>query len=225
MKYQGQVAAPGLVDLKRSGGESRTWRPHTANSIRRGKMAEKVTVQLNCIDLETLGNYAARARANPQEVTLLTRARALWKREMGSPSFQGPTRLSTGEKFVMEADLPGVFFGPGQTPHKPLPVQQELFGMATCLAGAILLLGAQRGLDLEEVAVTVETDVNFTRLLTENEELPPAGPLRVRIEARPNDPQTLAALLEIGERAKRCAPGVYMIANPMPIAIEVAGIQ
>jgi len=187
-------------------------------------MADKVSVKVNSIDLETLGKYCEQAKANPQDVTLLTRARALWKREVGTPSFQGPTRLSSGEKFVMEADLPGVFFGPDEVPHKPPPVQQELFGMATCLAGSVLLLGAQRGLELEEVCVTVETDVNFTRLLTDNEELPPAGPFRVKIEAKPGDPQTLAALKEIGERAKRCAPGVYMIANAMPIEIEVGGL-
>lgn len=189
---------------------------------------EKVQTQdkLNSIHVETLKNFAEQAKASPREARLLTRARAIWKKaEMQTPSLRGPTRLATGEKFMMKSDLPSVFFGPGDAPHNPPPVQQELFGAATCLAGSILLLGAQEGLDIDELCVTVESDVNFTRLLTDNDTEPPASALRVKVEMKPDDAKTLAAARQIAERVKRNAPGVYLLANPMPITLEVVGAK
>lgn len=191
------------------------------------KVAEKVADRdtVNSIHMRTLDDFAQRAKASPEKGALLTRARAVWKKaETETPSFQGPTRLATGEKFVMRADLPSVFFGPDDSPHNPPPVQQELFGAATCFAGGILMVGAQEGLDIDELCVTVESDVNFTHLLTDNEALP-ASPLRVKIETKPDDPETLAAVRRIAERATRYAPGVYMLANPMSIALEVSGMK
>lgn len=189
---------------------------------------EKVQTQdkLNSIHVKTLNHFAEQAKASPREGKLLTRARAIWKKaEMQTPSLQGPTRLATGEKFVMNSDLPSVFFGPGDAPHNPPPVQQLLFGAATCLAGSILLLGAQEGLDIEELCVTVDSDVNFTRLLTDNDTELPASALRMKVEVKPDDAKTLAAVHQIAERAKRDAPGIYLLANPMPITFEVVGAK
>src|SRR3989304_2668132 len=189
---------------------------------------EKVQTRdkLNSIHVETLKNFSERARAKPQEARLLTRARGIWKKaEMQTPSLQGPTRLATGEKFVMKTDLPSVFFGPGDAPHTPPPVQQLLFGAAPCLGGSIMLLGAQQGLDIDELCVTVDSDVNFTRLLTDNDAELPASALRVKVEVKPDDAKTLAAVRQIAERAKRNAPGIYLLANPMPITCEVVGAK
>lgn len=68
----------------------------------------------------------------------------------------GTTRLSSGGKYVMEADVPGPFTGTERAPSRPAPVQRELFGVATCYATCLLSVAAQCGLELEEIRVTVK---------------------------------------------------------------------
>lgn len=182
-----------------------------------------VTVR-NDVNLEALAAFAEQARTAPEQAGLLTRARAIWTRG-DAPMFKGPTRLSTGEKHVMEADLPQTFTGAERVPHRPAPVQQQLFGVATCFATSLLTVAAHRGLELEELRVSVETEANFSRLFADPNGPPPAGPLRVRVEVKPDTPEAVAAVREISRQAKECAPGVYMICHPMPMTIDVTGIS
>jgi len=178
----------------------------------------------NDIDLDALTIFEEQARTDPKQASVLTRARAVWTRG-STPAFAGPTRLSSGAKYVMEADLPGAFTGTERAPSRPAPVQHALFGVATCYATCLLSVAAQCGLELEEIRVTVETEVNFSRLLADPNGPPPAGPVRVRVEVMPDTSETLATVREISEVAKARAPGVYMIAHPMPVTVEVTGVR
>jgi uncharacterized OsmC-like protein len=178
----------------------------------------------NDIDLDALWAFEEQARAEPKQASALTRARAVWERG-SAPAFTGITRLSSGAKYVMEADLPGAFTGTERTPSRPAPVQHELFGVATCYATCLLSVAAQCGLELEEIRVTVETEANFSRLLVDPNGPPPVGPVHVRVEVKPGTPEALATVREISEVAKARAPGVYMVAHPVPVTVEVTGVS
>jgi hypothetical protein len=186
-------------------------------------MAQAIVKMRNDIDLDALAAFEAQARADPKQAGVLTRARAIWTRG-SAPAFTGPARLPSGAKYVMEADLPGDFTGTERAPSRAAPVQQELFGVATCYASCLLSVAAQCGLELEEIRVTVDAEVNFSRLLVDPNGPPPVGPVHVRVEVKPDTPQALATVREISEVAKARAPGVYMIAHPMPVTLEVGGI-
>ena len=105
------------------------------------------------------------------------------------------------------------------TDNGPTPVEFVLHALAACLTAGLANIAAARGVNLTEVASTVEGDIDLLGILGLSDEVRNGyQQIKVSFKLRGDDPEKLRQVVE--QSRKRSA--VYdVVTNGVPVAIEV----
>jgi len=129
----------------------------------------------------------------------------------------GQEDTSRAEPFVLDVDEPPVLLGENQGPNAG---EYLLHALAACLTGTLVYHAAARGIALEGLDCTIEGDADLQGFLGLDESVRPGFQnIRVAFNAAGDfDDDQLAELASL----TRYSAVRDTIANPVPVAIEVA---
>jgi uncharacterized OsmC-like protein len=182
----------------------------------------QVTHIVNGVDLDRLVGTIDHVNADAALAQFQFRARNQWieggHNRTTIKDFYGAGQedSSRTEPFVVDMDEPPVLLGKNQAPNAG---EYLLHTLAGCLTGTIVYHAAARGIVLESLECTLEGDLDLRGFLGLDEDVRPGyESIRVTFRATGDlDDDQLAELAEL----TRYSPVRDIVANPVPVAIEV----
>ena len=166
------------------------------------------------INLQAVGKFAAEVEKNPAAGTKEKVVSGECNFAEGQPHFSATIEFANG-KATLSADNPPFMGGGGVAPD---PVNYCLFGTASCFAGTMMAIIAQRGLKVDKLTVNAHNRVNFHRALNLGKK-PPVEEVWLKLdysgEAAPQE------MHEALNEALETCPGAYCISHPIPLTAEV----
>jgi len=135
----------------------------------------------------------------------------------GEPHFSATLEYSLG-KTTIHSDQQPFMGGAGSAPD---PIQYCLYGTASCFAGTMMLIIAQRGLKVDSLKVTVQNKLNLTKPLGLGEAPVVEG---VWINLEYAGEATQAEMESAVKEAEETCPGAYCVRNPIPLTTEIRKI-
>lgn len=132
----------------------------------------------------------------------------------GQPHFTAVLEFPGG-KGTLASDQPPFFGGGGTAPD---PLLYCLYGTASCFAGTMMIIIAQRGLSVDSLRVTVQNKVNLARPLGLGDDPIVEG---VWIQAEYAGAATDAQMKEVVDEATQTCPGAYCLTHPIPLHVEI----
>ena len=169
---------------------------------------------INNVHVDRLQRSIAEMKADPSKAKRITQITGHWNLEAGKPQFLGRMRFESGEVKV-EADQPSALGGGGMLPG---PLHYCIYGMVACYTGIFASMAAMMGVTLKKLEVVAEGHFNFSRVFGLSQE--PALE-QVRIEMTVEADTDRARIDEIEALARERCPAVYVLSNPVPLAVEV----
>ncbi len=130
------------------------------------------------------------------------------------PHFSATVEFAKG-KTTLTADNPPFMGGGGVAPD---PINYCLFGTASCFAGTLMTVVAERGLAVDKLTVSAHNRVNFHRALGLGKQ-PPVEQVWLKVEysGAASQSEMHAA---VNESLEIC-PGAYCISHAIPLSAEV----
>lgn len=184
-----------------------------------------VTHVVNGVDLDRLTGTIDAVSAQPELASFQFRADNQWVEGGHSRSaiqgFYGVGQEDTTrtEPFSLEADEPPVLLGRNLGPNAG---EYLLHAIAACLSGTMVYHAAARGIALDRLECTVHGDVDLRGFLGLDSSVRPGfEAIRVAITAKGDfDDDQFAELVGL----TRFSPVRDSVANPVPVAVDVARI-
>jgi uncharacterized OsmC-like protein len=134
--------------------------------------------------------------------------------EEGKPHLTATLEFPQG-KLTLASDQPLFFGGGGSAPD---PLLYCLFGTASCFAGTMMVLIAQRKLSISALNITVENKVNLLRPLGLGDAPIIEGVwIKMTYEGDADEER----MNEVVEEALETCPGAYCLTNPIPVTAEI----
>ena len=131
----------------------------------------------------------------------------------GQPHFEAVLEFPKGKLALHSDQLP--FMGGAGT--APDPILYCLYGTASCFAGTMMLLIAQRGLKVDSLKVTVQNQLNLLKPLGLGEAPLVEG---VTISVEYAGAATQREMDEAVAEAMESCPGAYCLKTPIPVSAE-----
>lgn len=165
------------------------------------------------VNLQAIQKFAAEVEKNPAAGTKE-------KFVTGECNFgEGPHFAATVEfaqgKATLTADNPPFMGGEGSAPD---PVNLCLMGTASCFAGTMMAIIAQRELKVDKLTVSAHNRVNFHRALHLGIR-PPVEAVWLKLDY--SGEATQADMHAAMNEAIETCPGAYCISHPIPLTAEV----
>ena len=181
-----------------------------------------VTTMVNGVDLERLGATIDAVKGEPTLGRFEFRARSHWIDGGHSQSTiqgfygAGQEDSTRSQPFVMDVDEPPVLLGQNLAPNAG---EYALQALAACLTGTVVYHAAARGIVIEGLDCEVRGDLHLQGFLGLDADIRPGYEqisVSIRIAGNFNQDEfsELAALT-------RFSPVRDMVANPVPVAIDV----
>jgi uncharacterized OsmC-like protein len=167
-------------------------------------------MKINNVNVQAAGEFVEQAKADPSLTKKSKRVEGRWSFAEGQPQFSATMSHKTGETAV-QADFAPFMGGGGLAPD---PIQYCLYGLAACYAGTFVGLAAAQGVVLRSLSVVAENRVDLSRSLGLSD-----TPVveRVMLSLEVDTDAEGEQLAELERMAKERCPGVYCLANPIPI--------
>lgn len=183
----------------------------------------QATSSLNGIDLDRLSGTIAAVSGDPTLARFQFRARNQWidggfSRTMIKDFYGvGQEDTSRTQTFTVESDEPPVLLGENRAPNT---VEYVLHALAACVSGTIVYHAAARGIAIEGMETTIQGDLDLRGFLGLDGEVRPGfEQIRVLIKVTGDvDDNQLRELADL----TRYSPVRDIVANPLPVAIDVA---
>jgi uncharacterized OsmC-like protein len=165
------------------------------------------------INFQAIEKFAAEVKQNPA-------AGIKEKVVAGECGFEeGPHFTATVEfakgKATLTSDNPPFMGGGGTAPD---PINYCLFGTASCFAGTLMTVVAQRGLKVDKLSVSAHNRVNFNRALGLGQQ-PPVEQVWLKIEY--SGAATQNEVHEAVNESMEVCPGAYCVSHAIPLSAEV----
>jgi len=125
--------------------------------------------------------------------------------------------MSRKDEFVLDAGEPAILLG---TDTGPNPAEYLLHALAACLTTSLVYVAAARGVRLTEVESTLEGDMDVQGALGLSDE-PRNGFEGIHATFRVKGDAPPEKLREVVERARQRSAVYDMIANGVPVTLEV----
>ncbi|MBP7867405.1 MAG: OsmC family protein [Acidobacteria bacterium] len=165
-------------------------------------------MKVNNVSVDQVRAFAEAASADPAKAVRRQVVEARWVPEDGPVQFEGVVKFERGEA-RFQLDNPSFMGGSGQHPG---PFQYCFFGLAACYTGIFATFASQAGIVLKSLAIRVEADINFSRVIGLGEQ-PPMEEVRVTLSVESDaDPEKIR---EVEEAALQRCPVVYTLRNPI----------
>lgn len=171
-------------------------------------------MKINNVNIQAAGEFVEQAKADPSLAKKSKRVEGRWCFEEGGPQFSATMAHKTGETTV-RADFAPFMGGGGLAPD---PIQYCLYGLAACYAGTFVGLAAAQGVVLRSLSVVAENRVDLSRSLGLSD-----APVveRVMLSLEVDTDAEAEQLAELERLAKERCPGVFCLANPIPIELKL----
>lgn len=170
--------------------------------------------QLNNVTLSAVRQTMATIQANRAAGKKTNRVEGVWNLEAGQPQFTARLMYEDGQMAV-EAEQPTDQGGGGT---RPGPMLYCLYGIASCYAATFATTAAMMGVELKKLEVAAESDVDFAPVFGLSEEPIIEG---VRITLSVESQASEAKIAEIEALATQRCPGVFCMANAIPVQTRV----
>ena len=125
--------------------------------------------------------------------------------------------MSREDEFVLDAGEPAILLG---TDTGPNPAEYLLHALAACLTTSLVYVAAARGVRLTEVESTLEGDMDVQGALGLSDE-PRNGFEGIHATFRVKGDAPPEKLREVVERARQRSAVYDMVANGVPVTLEV----
>ncbi|MFZ5434053.1 MAG: OsmC family protein [Calditrichota bacterium] len=132
----------------------------------------------------------------------------------GEPHYAATVVFPKGEAVLSSDQLPFM----GGTGMAPDPILYCLYGTASCFAGTMMLIIAQRNLQVDSLKVTVQNKLNLNKPLGLGEARLVEG---VWITLEYTGTATQAEMDSAVLEAEETCPGAYCVRNPIPLTTTV----
>lgn len=180
------------------------------------------TETFNGVDVSQLVATIEAVKENPELATFQFRSQSRWEGGAratttidtfyGAGSEQQHARTHT-----LTGDEPAVLLGSDTAPNA---VETVLAGLASCLAVGYAYNAAARGIELDEVTFQIEGDLDLHAFLGLSDTVRP-GYEAIRVRYSVKSPASREQLVELGDHVQRTSPVLDIIANRVPVTIEL----
>ena len=182
-----------------------------------------VTSIVNGVDLDRLSGTIDAVTADPTLARFQFRASNHWidggysRTTIKDFYGAGQEDATRTEPFTVDSDEPPVLLGQNRAPNT---VEYVLHALAACVSGTIVYHAAARGIALDGVETTIEGDLDLHGFLGLDGTVRPGyEQIRVTIKVTGDfDDSQFAELASL----TRYSPVRDIVANPVPVAIDVA---
>ena len=184
------------------------------------KLAEKVR---NGVDTEQMFETLDAIKAQPELARFQFRATNRWIGGAHNRStikdFWGASQEDTSrpEPFTLDAGEPAILLGHDTGPN---PAEYLLHALAACLTTSLVYVAAARGVRLTAVESTLEGDMDVRGALGLDDDYR-NGFEGIRVSFRVEGDAPEEKLREVVERARRRSAVYDMVANGVPVDVEV----
>ena len=183
----------------------------------------QVTHTINGVDVDRLFGTIDHINADPTLARFQFRARNQWidggysRTTIKDFYGAGQEDATRTEPFTVDADEPPVLLGENRAPNT---VEYVLHALAACVSGTIVYHAAARGIALDGVETTIQGDLDLHGFLGLDGTVRPGyEQIRVTIKVTGDfDDSQFAELASL----TRYSPVRDIVANPVPVAIDVA---
>jgi uncharacterized OsmC-like protein len=183
----------------------------------------QVTSIVNGIDLDRLSGTIEAVTGDRTLARFQFRARNHWIDGGYSRSTikdfygAGQEDATRTQAFTVDSDEPPVLLGGNRAPNT---VEYVLHALAACVSGTVVYHAAARGIALDGLETTIEGDLDLHGFLAMDADVRPGfGQIRAIIKVTGDfDDKQLAELASL----TRYSPVRDIVANPVPVAIDVA---
>ena len=183
----------------------------------------QVTSTVNGVDLDRLSATIEAVSADSALARFQFRARNHWidggysRTTIKDFYGAGQEDATRTESFTVDSDEPPVLLGENRAPNT---AEYVLHALAACVSGTIVYHAAARGIALDGLETTIEGDVDLHGFLGLDSSIRPGyEQIRVTVKAAGDfDDDQLAELAGL----TRYSPVRDIVANPVPVAIDVA---
>ena len=178
----------------------------------------------NGVNTEQLFGTLDAIKADPSLARFQFRARNRWIdgahnrstiRDLYAANQEDTSRAA---EFVLDAGEPAILLG---TDTGPNPVEYLLHALAACLTTSLVYVAAARGIHLTEVESTLEGDIDVRGALGLSDEYR-NGFERIRVSFRVEGDAPEEKLRELVARAQQRSAVFDMVANGVPVIVDVA---
>ena len=171
-------------------------------------------MKVNNVNIEAAGAFVEQVKADPSLAKKSKRVEGRWSFDEGQPQFSAVMSHKTGETAV-HADFAPFMGGEGLAPD---PIQYCLYGLAACYAGTFVGLAAAQGVVLRSLSVVAENRVDLSRSLgLSDAPVVEQVSLTLQVDTDAGEEQ----LAELEHLARDRCPGVFCLANPIPIEFAI----
>jgi uncharacterized OsmC-like protein len=184
------------------------------------KLVEKVR---NGVDSEQMFGTLDAIKAQPELATFRFRATNRWIDGAHNRSTikgfygAGEEDSSRTEAWELDAGEPAILLGKDTGPN---PAEYLLHALAACLTTSLVYVAAARGVRLTEIESTLEGDMDVRGALGLDDDYR-NGFERIRVSFRIEGDAPEEKLREVAERARRRSAVYDMVANGVPLEVEM----
>ena len=166
------------------------------------------------VNLSAIMKFAGEVQKDPQLAVKEKSVAGECNFAEGQPHLTATLEFPKG-KLTLASDQP-VFFGGGGT--APDPLLYCLFGTASCFAGTMMVIIAQRELKVEALNIAVKNRLNLLRPLGLGEAPVVDG---VWIGMTYRGEATQDQMDEVVSEALATCPGAYCLTHPIPVTAKI----
>ena len=187
-------------------------------------MTEVTNKLLNGIDVDKLVGTINAVKDNADIALFKFRCDTNWVKgghcQTKIKNFYGAMEedYSRTKPFVLEGDEPGVLLGEN---HGPNAVEAVLHALASCLSVGIVYNASAMGIEINSLNFELEGEIDLHAFLGLSEEIRP-GYKNIVVKVNADTSASEEHLGELLEYVKKTSPVLDIIANPVPVKIEIA---
>jgi uncharacterized OsmC-like protein len=168
----------------------------------------------NNVNLKEIEKFVSEAQQNAQVLIKRKKVTGEWNFIDGQAQFKAHLEYQKGT-IILQADQATFLGGSGIMPD---PIQYCLFGTCACFAGTYATVAAAEQIILTRLRISAENEVDLslpmgiaTRPIVRN--------VHITVEVESTADET--ALKKVEKLALERCPGIYCLANPIPITAEL----
>lgn len=180
------------------------------------------TQTINGVDVNRLMATIEAIKETPDLARFQFRSQSRWEGGARSTttidSFHGTgSEQQHARTHTLQGDEPDVLLGSDTAPNA---VETVLAGLASCLAVGYAYNAAARGIEIEELTFQLEGELDLHAFLGLREDSRP-GFESIRVRYRVKSPARRDQLVELCEYVQRTSPVLDIIANRVPVMVEL----
>jgi uncharacterized OsmC-like protein len=166
---------------------------------------------VNNVNLERLKQKVEAVKADPRAAKMTNRVEGAWSLEPHEPQFSATVAFEGGQ-LKLESEHPTGFGGKG---IRPGAMSYCLFGFAACYATTYAMCAAEKGIELDSLRITAESNMDLTASLGLGDKPIVEGVrMTIWVKSKADD----NALERLEELARQRCPAIYCITNRIPVS-------